>query len=205
MIRNVRALESMNPEDSSSKKVTRSDAADAHLKQANDEFASFLVMLRDESLLSFRNHIREQVLCFRERVLSKQNQNPLGFAVGMRNDALEIFKRICVFCIDLVQSYQVKDANFSLEEVTEKLFREKCFQFETVQRWGPEGESMRGTCYLDIFFLELLRFEDDAGVGANVFVDCGVGKGLPMLTAITKNMLFSSGPIFAIGFELIPV
>jgi hypothetical protein len=38
-------------------------------------------------------------------------------------------------------------------------FHQKCFQFETIQKFGGNEATMSGTCCLDVFVLELLRSE----------------------------------------------
>ncbi len=67
---------------------------------------------------------------------------------------------------------------------------------------GKSFESMGGTCFLDQLFLELWRFEDVSVVNS-VFVDCGVGRGLILLAAMIKNLLFSDHSILSIGLDMV--
>jgi hypothetical protein len=177
-----------------------------NLKDADDGFMTFLRELQGPSLLSFQKEIRQEVNQFRQQ---ERYPEQIDIAVGIRVKAVNIFERICGFCIDLVEAYQQmlieQSGEPSFPFASAKSFQEKYLHFETVQRWSSAFESMSGTAFLEIFFLELLRFERDVeNVGTNLFVDVGIGKGLALLTAMIKNLLFSSEPMVAIGFELVP-
>jgi hypothetical protein len=194
--------------ESFSKKAKKNPVQDWHilhnLKNADDEFVTFLRQFQGPSLLSFREQIRKEVMQFRQQTRTPAQ---IHIALGLRVNAVNIFETICGFCIDLVQAYHKpqRSGEPSFPFDSAESFQTKYLDFETVQRWSDAPESMSGTAFLEILFLELLRFERDVdNVGTNLFVDVGVGKGLAVLTAMTKNLLFSSEPMVAIGFELIP-
>jgi hypothetical protein len=71
------------------------------LKNADDEFVTFLRRLKGPSVLSYREQIRQEVMQFRQQTRTPEQ---IQIAVEMRVTAVKNFETICGFCIDLVHA-----------------------------------------------------------------------------------------------------